>query len=114
MKIDFSDYICLTQNDIIEISDLGIKCFYQNQYHIISFQECAENFKEEHPDSSGNCVGERYANDDPPNIAFYTAPLTTHIHFIGKLPFRKRFAYQMLYDLQKSINKFGYTTYDMS
>ena len=30
-----------------------------NRRHVIDLQTCAANFKEEHPDSSGRCIGER-------------------------------------------------------
>lgn len=113
MKIDYSDYIAITDSDVTSITLEGIH--YIGGF--ISFLECAENYKEEHG-GSGRCVGERYAADTPINIVFYTAPKTTHIHFLEqsgiKKLFSKRNSYQRFYEFQQQINKFGFRTVDMS
>ncbi len=79
MKINFSYYITITENDVLEITLEGIK--YTGGF--IDFLECAANFKEAHG-SSGKCVGERDITGSNPSFGFYTAPLTTHIFFIPK------------------------------
>jgi hypothetical protein len=113
MKIDFSDYITITEKDILEINREGIK--YTGGF--IDFSECAANFKEEHG-GSGKCVGERDITGSNPSFGFYTAPLTTHIFFIpkGKLSefISKSSTYERFHDMQKKIIEYGYTTRDMS
>lgn len=113
MKIDYSDYITITDSNVISIAPEGI--YYTGGF--VSFPECAENYKEEHG-GSGKCVGERYAEDQPINIVFYTAPKTTHIHFLEqggiKKLFLKRTAYRRFYEFQQQINRFGFRTKDMS
>ena len=113
MKIDYSNYIAITDSNIISVTSEGIH--YKGGF--ISFLACAENYKEEHG-GSGKCVGERYADDEPRNIVFYTSPQTTHIHFLEKRGikklFSKRTAYRRFYELQQQINKFGFSTMDMS
>ena len=113
MKIDYSDYISITDRDIISITPEGIH--YTGGF--ISFIECAENYKEEHG-GTGKCVGERYADGEPMNIVFYTAPITTCIHFLEQSGIKKLFsktnAYRRFYGLQRQINSFGFSTIDMS
>ena len=75
----------------------------------IDFAQCAANFYGIHG-GSGKCVGERDASDR--SIAFYTAPLTTHIVFVGgwfKPSPEGRFR-----RLCQQITAAGYTTYDGS
>lgn len=113
MKIDDSDYIVLTDRNVISVTPEGIH--YTGGF--ISFLECAANYKEEHG-GSGKCVGERYADGQPVNIVFYTAPQNTHIQFpeqsgIKKL-FSKRNAYRRFYTFHRQINEFGFSTMDMS
>ena len=113
MKIDFSDYISLTENDIISVVPEGIH--YAGGF--ISFLECAENYKEVYG-GDGKCVGERYADDTPMNIAFYTAPITTHIHFFDQRRIKKLFsknnARTRFCAFQRQITEFGFCTMDMS
>ena len=113
MKIDYSDYIAITDSNVISVTSEGIH--YTDGF--VSFLECAENYKEEHG-GSGKCVGERYADDQPINIVFYTAPKTTHIHFLEqsgiKKMFSKRTAYRRFYEFQQQINRFEFSTIDMN
>ena len=113
MKMDYSDYISITDSQIISIASKGIH--YTDGF--ISFAECAENYKEAHGGDAA-CVGERYADDYPINMVFYTAPKTTHIHFLkqGWLEnvFFKKNAYRRFYKMQQQIGQFGFRTMDMS
>ena len=77
MKIDFSDYKTLTQNDIISINEIGVEC----SDGIISFDECRENFIE-HYNMNGNYIGEFDCSGSHFSIGLYTAPKTTHIFFM--------------------------------
>jgi len=116
--ISFDDYIIINDNAVAEISASGIKYNDSQGEHFILFKECAANYKLENPMSSGRCVGERWAQDNPPNIVFYTAPLTTHIYFPkgNKLHefFSELSSYKRFYNMQKAILSYGYTTYDCS
>lgn len=111
--IDYSDYISISEKDIVNVSNAGIS--YQGGF--INFRECAYNFKAEHG-GDGKCVGERDITGSTPCFIFYTAPLTTHIFFIpkGKLAelFSKVPTYQRFHNLQKQLNEYGYTTRDLS
>lgn len=111
--IDYSDYISISEKDIVNVSNAGIS--YQGGF--INFRECAYNFKAEHG-GDGKCVGERDITGSTPCFIFYTAPLTTHIFFIpkGKLAelFSKVPTYQRFHNLQKQLNEHGYTTRDLS
>jgi len=77
MKINFSDYKTLTQNDIITINEIGIEC----SQGIINFDECRENFIEYH-NINGNYIGEFDCSGSNHSIVLYTSPLTTHIFFM--------------------------------
>ena len=113
MEIDYSDYIAITDSNVISVTSEGIH--YVGGF--ISFFECAENYKEAHG-GSGKCVGERYADDHPINIVFYTAPKTTHIHFLEQNGIKKIFfsrdAYHRFHKFQQQICNFGFSTKDMS
>ncbi len=87
--------------------------------HSVDFDICTENFKKEHNNSSGNCIGERNINEY--YYVFYTSGIKT------KIVFRKKhvsslFRYHLLsgskasrfQSLQELINSTGYRTYDLS
>ncbi len=86
--------------------------------HSIDFEACAANFKEEHPTSIGNCIGERKI--DEYCYVFYTSGIKTKIVFekmyVGNI-FRyhlfsgsKAFRFLTLYKL---IGETRYTIYDL-
>ena len=83
----------------------------------INFRECAYNFQQVHG-GKGTCVAERDIIGTNPSFGFYTASKTTHIFFLQKSKikefFSKRNTLQRFQDLQKQIESFGFTTYDMS
>lgn len=81
MKIDCSDYIAITDSNIISVTPEGIH--YTGGF--ISFLECVKNYKEEHG-GSGKCVGERYAEDQPIIIVFQKKLLPAYF-CSGKLKF---------------------------
>ena len=113
MKIEDSDYIAITDSTVLSVTPEGIH--YTGGF--ISFLECATNYKEAHG-GSGNCVGERYADDRPVNFVFYTAPKTTHLYFPEQSGIKKLFsggnAYQRFYQFHRQITKLGFSTMDMS
>ena len=113
MKIDHSDCIVLTDRDVISVTPEGIH--YTGEF--ISFLECAANYQKAHG-GSGKCVGERYADGQPANIVFYTAPKTTHIQFPEQREIKQLFskgnAYRRFCAFHRQINEFSFSTMDMS
>ena len=113
-EIIFDDYDCYTENDILCISAEGI--FLKNM-QFISFRACAQNYARIHG-GSGRCVGERDISGSNFSFAFYTAPKTTHIFYIPEKKWKRIFikitAEQRFQNLQKQIESFGFTTYDMT
>ena len=110
----FDDYDSYTENEIAGISPNGISL---KNMKFINFRECAYNFQQVHG-GKGTCVAERDITGTNPSFGFYTAPKTTHIFFLPKSKikefFSKRNTLQRFQDLQKQIESFGFTTYDMS
>ena len=109
----FADYDSFTEDAISEITREGISL---KNGIFIYFSVCAENFKKANPKSNGKCVGEReitdwsftfYANPKPIMIIFI--PRNKLIEFFSLNDTIKRF-----HSLQRKINDFGYTTYDLS
>lgn len=107
MEIRFDDYNAYPDSDIVTVSERGITL---STGHFIDFADCAANFYAVHG-GSGKCVGERDVADQ--SIAFYTAPLTTHIVFVGGGWFRPS-AVSRFHGLCRQITDAGYTTYDGS
>ena len=114
MDIRFDDYNAYPDSDILEVTETGIML---STGQFIDYAECAANFHAVHG-GSGKCVGERETSVSDSTVAFYTAPLTTHIVFIsgGKLRefFKKDTAADRFHALLKQIADAGYTTYDGS
>ena len=112
MAIRFDTYNAYPDSDILAVTERGIKL---STGQFIDYAQCALNFHHIHG-GSGKCVGERDVSDL--SIAFYTAPLTTHIVFVegSKLRelFRKETAVQKFHALCCRIADAGYTTMDES
>lgn len=109
MDIRFDDYNAYPESDIVAVTETGITL---STGQFIDFAQCAANFHSVHG-GSGKCVGEREVGGSDCTIAFYTAPLTTHIVFVGGGWFKpspeRRFR-----KLCQQIAHAGYTTYDGS
>lgn len=114
MDIRFDEYNAYPDSDIREVTETGIVLSAGQR---IDYAACAANFQAVHG-GSGRCVGEREVSSSDYTIAFYTAPLTTHIVFTSasKLRefFRKETAVNRYHALLKRIADAGYTTRDMS
>ena len=112
--VSFDDYYSYTENEIAGISPNGISL---KNMKFINFRECAYNFQQVHG-GKGTCVAERDITGTNSSFGFYTAPKTTHIFFLPKSKikefFSKRNTVRRFHDLQKQIESFGFTTYDMS
>ena len=111
MDIRFDEYNAYPESDIVSVTEMGITL---STGQFIDFAQCAQNFQCVHG-GSGKCVGERDVAGDSasPSIAFYTAPLTTHIVFVGGGWFRPSPERQFR-KLCQQIADAGYTTYDGS
>ena len=98
-------------NSIVYIDEKG-------NSRTIEFDVCAKNYKDEHPESSGLCVGERKI--DEKYFIFYTSGIKT------KVMFKKKFVFPIGIKLlvgeretrflkfQKLLNEMKYTTRDLS
>lgn len=110
--VRFDDYAICPNSNIVLIDEKGITLSADG---FISFAECARNFRLGRG-GGGTCVGERDVTDL--SFVFYTAPHPTVISFFQKgkfsLPFAKTKAASRFLQLQKQIEKYGYSTYDMS
>ncbi len=107
MEIRFDDYNAYPDSDITAVSAEGVEL---STGQFISFADCAANFHSVHG-GSGKCVGERDITDR--SIAFYTAPLTTHLVFVDRGWFRPSAEHRFLKFCRK-ITEAGYTTLDES
>ena len=112
LEINFLDYISISEQDISDVSANGILL---KDGKLIHFKTCAYNYQKMNG-GNGNCVGERDISSL--TFAFYTAPLTTHIHFLKKnkiVEFCKgKPTYRRFYALQQKIFAFGYSTVDLN
>lgn len=81
MLIDFSDYITITNNSVVEINEKGIRYKALKGIAFIDFSECAQNYQSLHR-GNGKCVGEIDKTGSNHSLVFYTAPLTTNIFFV--------------------------------
>lgn len=104
MEIRFDEYNAYPESDIVSVTETGISL---STGQFINFADCAANFHAVHG-GSGKCVGER--DSAGLTIAFYTAPLTTHIAFVNQGPSPER----QFGKLCQQIADAGYTTYDES
>lgn len=108
--ITFEDYHVCLDDDVRALTAQGI--LLENG-SFIDFAECAANFAALHG-GSGRCVGERDITGSNPSFGFYTSPLTTHIFFMPRGCFGRRSALRRFREMQKQIESFGFTTYDMT
>ena len=104
-----------TNDDIAEITKEGISFKTPNGDMKISFFECGQNFAFENSLDDSNCVATR--NITVPEFIFYSNP-KVQVRFkkngfivtlFSKKPWHIKF-----YELQKDIERFGYTTWDLS
>lgn len=113
MSVSFEDPIVITENDIISIDIAGIK--YKNSY--IDFSDCANNYSIINGAESKNCVADRDATGNP-NFNFYTTGRVTQLFFVSKCELTelitRKNTYQRFHELNKQIQGFGWSTYDIS
>lgn len=80
----------------------------------ISYRECVFNFNRLHPGSEVKCVGDRDITANPPYIELYSIYSHYRILFDRKGLFSKKENLDNFHKLQKQIQDFGYTTFDLS
>ena len=100
--------------EIVQFDRSGVTLKNKKENIYIPFAECAKNFANENSLKTSKCVATR---DITKNMfTFYTIPKT-------KLVFQKRFlkdiftgksSVKRFSELQKTIKKCGYTSYDLS
>lgn len=76
----------------------------------IFFEECARNFARAYPAANTTCIAERDILAQPPYIEFYTCGKSMIVRFDEP---GKR-AHKAFRELCRSLERFGYTTYDLS
>ena len=118
MQASSGDPLILSDEDILEITPLGIRYKGRHGDGFITFAQCCEGFCDVRPESSGKCVGEHFADGGVPVIVFYTAPSAIHIRFPRRRSLGERLSgassYRRFLAVQKTISGYGYTTYDGS
>ena len=101
-------------SELVSVDQWGIKVKNKKTEVFITFEECAKNYANEKLIEESKCVATR--DITRLTFTFYTSPKI-------KLIFRKQFFKDILsgktatgkfIDLQNEINKYGYTSYDLS
>lgn len=100
----------VSYDDIDSVDEDGIK--FRNGL-VVTFAECVDNFCRLHPGSEYRCVGDRDVRAKPPYIELYSAYAHQRILFSGGAFAGKR-NITNFHKLQKLIEDFGYTTFDLS
>ena len=101
-------------SELVSVDQFGIKVKNKKTEVFINFEECAKNYANEKLVEESKCVATR--DITRLTFTFYTFPKI-------KLIFRKHFFKDVLggktatgkfMDLQNEINRYGYTSYDLS
>ncbi len=94
-------------SDIKDMDESGI--LFDNGLSIF-FEECRKNFSRVYPESSGTCIAERCASANPPYFEFYTCGKSMVILFDGL----GRDTQQKFTEFQHKLERYGFSTYDLS
>lgn len=103
--------ILLEENDFLIVKWIKPEIKYSMAAYQYGKTGMANNY---HPNSRGNCIGERNITAEPPYIELYSTYAHTKILFNKKGLFRKNKNMIDFHNLQRHINEFGYTTLDLS
>lgn len=98
-------------DDIGSVDKDGIR--FKNG-HVVSYRECMSNFGRKHPGSTYKCIGDRDVTAEPPYIEIYSVYAHDRILFDRRGISAKKDNVANFHKLQKLIEKFGYTTFDLS
>lgn len=100
--------------EMVRMSSSGITVKSGGTNIKINFEECAKNYANENSLKNSRCVATR--DITKLTFTFYTQPKISVVfkkHFFIDL-FSKKSAVSKFLELQKAINKYGYTSYDLS
>lgn len=106
-----NNIICI---DIISVTEEGAILKHKNGTVFIDFDFCAMNYAKESFRVNSKCIAFRDVTKC--TFTFFTEPKTNIIfknHYL-KMIFGGKSATGLFLDLQKAINQYGYTSYDMS
>lgn len=106
-----NEIIC---SEIIDINSSGFILKHKKTSVFISFDECSRNYANEKSVEMSKCVATR--DITKLTFTFYTNPKTEIVfkkNFLKDL-FSGKSAVGKFLDLEKIINKYGYTSYDLS
>ena len=106
-----SNIICF---EIVDINRSGVTVKSGKTDIKICFDECAKNYANEKSLETSRCVATR--DITRLTFTFYTHPKIKVVfkkHFLKDL-FSGKSAVRKFLELQKAINKYGYTSYDLS
>lgn len=106
-----SNIICY---EIVSINSSGIIVKNRKKDIKICFDECVKNYANENSLENSRCVATR--DITRLTFTFYTQPKIRVVfkkHFFKDL-FLGKSAVSKFLELQKAINKYGYTSYDLS
>lgn len=101
-------------HEVVDINSKGITLKYRNSNVFIEFEECARNYAKQNFLNSSKCVAVR--DITALTFIFYTCPKTKMVfkkNFLTSL-FTGKSAVSKFMDLQNSINRFGFTSFDLS
>jgi len=101
-------------DEILDVDNSGLTIKCNNSDIFISFAECVKNYANENSLENSRCVATR--DITKLTFTFYTQPKLRVIfkkHFFKDLV-SGRSAVNKFLELQKTINKYGYTSYDLS
>lgn len=98
----------------VDVNSDGMVVRYKDSEVFICFAECAKNFAIEESLETNKCVATR--DITKLTFTFYTDPKTEIVfkRSIFKTLLFGKSAYRNFRDLQKKINRCGFTTYDLS
>lgn len=101
-------------DEILDIDGSGLTIKCNNSDVFINFDECVKNYANENSLENSRCVATR--DITKLTFTFYTQPKIRVVfkkHFFKDLVSGKSAVSKFL-ELQKAINKYGYTSYDLS
>lgn len=105
------DIIC---DELLDVSSSGLTIKCNNSDMFISFEECAKNYANEKFLENSSCIATR--DITKLTFTFYTQPKIRVVfkNYFFKDLFSGKSAVSKFLELQKAINKYGYTSYDLS
>ena len=104
----------VTEVSYADIHSIGNNVIRFRDGRTVSYRECVSNFSRLHPGSEVKCVGECDITANPPYIELYSVYSHYRILFDRKGLFSKKENLDNFRKLQKQIQDYGYSTFDLS